>query len=81
MAASYHKNGLRLHDNGSGISPANSNKIFTPVFITRRNSGGTGLGLEITPSLLKAYGGKIELAKRAGCFVRAEVAAKFFVGL
>lgn len=53
---------LSLHDNGSGVSPANRNKIFTPFFTTRRKTGGTGLGLEITLSLLKAYGGKIELA-------------------
>ncbi len=52
---------LNLHDNGTGVSPANRNKIFTPFFTTRRNTGGTGLGLEITLSLLKAYGGKIEL--------------------
>jgi signal transduction histidine kinase len=54
---------LSLHDNGTGVSSANRNKIFTPFFTTRRNAGGTGLGLEITLSLLKAYGGKIELAK------------------
>jgi len=53
---------LSLHDNGAGVSVANRNKIFTPFFTTRRNTGGTGLGLEITLSLLKAYGGKIELA-------------------
>jgi signal transduction histidine kinase len=52
---------LRLHDNGNGISPANREKIFTPFFTTRRSSGGTGLGLEITLSLLKAYGGKVEV--------------------
>ncbi len=53
---------LHLHDNGTGISVANRKKIFTPFFTTRRNKGGTGLGLEITVSLLKTYGGKIELA-------------------
>ena len=35
---------LSLHDNGDGISAANRDKIFTPFFTTRRNSGGTGLG-------------------------------------
>ncbi|MDD1617149.1 MAG: two-component sensor histidine kinase, partial [Methylococcaceae bacterium NSP1-2] len=54
---------LHLHDNGTGVSPANRTKIFTPFFTTRRNNGGTGLGLEITVSLLKTYGGKIELAE------------------
>jgi signal transduction histidine kinase len=56
---------LSLHDNGSGISAANHNKIFTPFFTTRRNSGGTGLGLQITQSLLKAYNGEITLAESA----------------
>jgi signal transduction histidine kinase len=51
-----------LHDDGTGVSAANRTKIFTPFFTTRRNNGGTGLGLEITASLLKAYRGKIELA-------------------
>ncbi len=65
ISAGFHGSSLQLslHDNGTGISPANRNKIFTPFFTTRRNSGGTGLGLEITLSLLKAYGGKIELAE------------------
>ncbi len=65
IAARLHENTLELslHDNGAGVSSANRNKIFTPFFTTRRNTGGTGLGLEITLSLLKAYGGKIELAE------------------
>lgn len=54
---------LRLHDNGTGVSPANRAKIFTPFFTTRRNNGGTGLGLEITASLLKTYSGTIALAE------------------
>lgn len=52
---------ISVHDNGAGISRENRNKIFTPFFTTRRNAGGTGLGLEIAGSLLKAYGAKIEL--------------------
>jgi signal transduction histidine kinase len=52
---------LYVHDNGGGVSPANRDKIFTPFFTTRRNKGGTGLGLEIIVSILKAYGGTIRL--------------------
>ncbi|MBO0612318.1 HAMP domain-containing sensor histidine kinase [Thiothrix fructosivorans] len=52
---------LRLHDNGNGISAANRDKIFTPFFTTKRTKGGTGLGLEIVTSILKAYGGNIRL--------------------
>jgi len=63
-----------LHDNGEGISPANRERIFTPFFTTRRNHGGTGLGLEIVASLLKAYGGNIRLGD-------AQPGAEFVVGL
>ena len=52
---------LVLQDNGTGISPANRDKIFTPFFTTRRSKGGTGLGLEIIASVLKTYGGNVRL--------------------
>jgi signal transduction histidine kinase len=51
---------LYFQDNGSGISKANQKRIFTPFFTTRRESGGTGLGLGIIESILKASNGKIE---------------------
>ncbi len=54
---------LSLQDNGDGVSPANRDKIFTPFFTTKRNQGGTGLGLEIVVSLLRAYGGQIYLGE------------------
>jgi signal transduction histidine kinase len=52
---------IDVADNGEGISPANRDKIFTPFFTTRRAQGGTGLGLEITQSLLRAYRGDLVL--------------------
>lgn len=51
---------LTLRDNGKGISPANRDKIFTPFFTTRRDTGGTGLGLGIVESLLENWQGTIE---------------------
>lgn len=50
-------------DDGEGVSPANRDRLFVPFFTTRRDSGGTGLGLGIVASLLKAHGGTIELAE------------------
>jgi signal transduction histidine kinase len=52
---------LMVADDGEGISPANAENIFTPFFTTHREQGGTGLGLGIVRSLLKAYGGDISL--------------------
>jgi signal transduction histidine kinase len=54
---------LTLQDNGKGISAANRERIFTPFFTTRREQGGTGLGLGIVASLLKAHQGEIELGE------------------
>jgi len=51
---------ISIRDNGTGISKANQKNIFTPFFTTRRESGGTGLGLGIIESILKASNGTIE---------------------
>jgi signal transduction histidine kinase len=43
---------LHYSDNGCGISEENLQKIFTPFFTTRKNSGGSGLGLNIVKNLI-----------------------------
>ena len=50
-----------FRDNGKGISIANARKVFDPFFTTRRESGGTGIGLGIVKSLLENHGGSIQL--------------------
>ncbi|MDE1994713.1 MAG: HAMP domain-containing histidine kinase [Rhizobiaceae bacterium] len=50
-------------DNGSGISEGNRDLIFQPFFSTRREAGGTGMGLEITQAMLKSHGSSIRLAE------------------
>lgn len=52
---------LEFHDDGSGISAANRKQIFESFFTTKRENGGTGLGLGIVQSLLNAHNGSIEL--------------------
>lgn len=53
---------VRIADNGEGVSPGNRDRIFEPFFTTRRESGGTGMGLQIVRSMLTAHGGTITLA-------------------
>ena len=53
---------IRVADDGEGISPGNRARIFEPFFTTRRETGGTGMGLQIVKALLASHGGKIELA-------------------
>ena len=54
---------LELRDNGRGIPAANRDRIFTPFFTTRRENGGTGLGLRIVQTMLEAHSGKIDLGE------------------
>lgn len=52
---------VQITDNGEGVSPGNRDRIFEPFFTTRRESGGTGMGLQIVRSMLHAHGGTIAL--------------------
>ncbi|POR52541.1 signal transduction histidine kinase [Bosea psychrotolerans] len=52
---------LTISDNGSGVSPNNRARIFDSFFTTRRDSGGTGMGLAIVRAMLDAHSGSIEL--------------------
>ncbi len=53
---------LAVRDDGGGISEANRARIFDAFFTTARDRGGTGMGLTIARSLLRAFGGRLELA-------------------
>ncbi|MBE1291049.1 MAG: HAMP domain-containing protein [Rhodobacteraceae bacterium] len=52
---------LTISDNGNGISDGNRDKVLTPFFTTRREQGGTGMGLNIVTSTLEALGGSLTL--------------------
>lgn len=52
---------LTVTDNGPGISTGNAGHVFEPFFTTRRDSGGTGMGLAIVQTLLLAHGALIRL--------------------
>jgi signal transduction histidine kinase len=57
---------VTVQDDGAGISAANRQKIFTNFFTTRRDSGGTGMGLPIVRAMLESHGGGIKLADDEG---------------
>ncbi len=65
---------VTVSDNGRGISPGNRDRIFEPFFTTRRESGGTGMGLQIVRSMLAAHGGSVELmASESGAAFQVKV--------
>jgi signal transduction histidine kinase len=52
---------VKISDNGEGVSPNNRTQIFDSFFTTRRESGGTGMGLAIVHAMLEAHGGTIRV--------------------
>ena len=57
---------LTVADDGSGISPENLDKIFTPFFTTKPVGQGTGLGLAICHGIVASHGGKIRVDSEIG---------------
>jgi signal transduction histidine kinase len=54
-------------DNGAGMTPDVRRQAFDPFFTTRRNEGGTGLGLHIVYNLVtQQLGGRMMLDSRLG---------------
>lgn len=68
-----------VRDDGRGISESNRARVFDAFFTTARERGGTGLGLTIAGSMLRAFGASLELLpageKGAAFAVVAETAA------
>ncbi|MBW6519806.1 MAG: PAS domain S-box protein [Desulfoarculaceae bacterium] len=48
-----------IRDEGSGIAPDVLNKVTDPFFTTKRNMGGTGLGLSVSAGIVKEHNGMI----------------------
>ncbi|HVG20981.1 MAG TPA: ATP-binding protein, partial [Blastocatellia bacterium] len=61
---------VEFYDNGVGIRRENMEKVFDPFFTTRRDSGGTGLGLSLSFGIIHDYGGKITVESEEGSFTR-----------
>ena len=57
---------IRVEDSGSGIDPAQMNKIFDPYFTTKQGKSGTGLGLYITKKVVEDHSGSIKVDSTPG---------------
>ena len=57
---------LTVADEGEGISPENLSKIMDPFFTTKRDSGGTGLGLSVSFSIIEDHQGFLEFSSTEG---------------
>ena len=57
---------VQVKDSGPGITTANLNKIFEPMFTTKKT--GTGLGLVICKSIVEQHGGTISVTTKPTTF-------------
>jgi two-component system, OmpR family, sensor histidine kinase CreC len=52
---------MTVSNDGDPISEANRDRIFDAFFTTRRDTGGTGMGLAIVRAIMASHGGSIRL--------------------
>ncbi|KJC55055.1 hypothetical protein UP10_39560 [Bradyrhizobium sp. LTSPM299] len=52
---------MTVNNDGDPISDANRDKIFDAFLTTRRDTGGTGMGLAIAQAVMVTHGGSIGL--------------------
>ncbi|MGE4298218.1 MAG: cache domain-containing protein [Desulfovibrionaceae bacterium] len=57
---------LAVTDNGVGMKPVILKHIFEPFYTTRKKTGGTGLGLSMSHSIVKAHGGTVTVKSAQG---------------
>ncbi|MCP3952931.1 MAG: response regulator [Desulfobacterales bacterium] len=55
---------VTVSDNGKGVSPDMFDNLFDPFVTDKQDSGGTGLGLSVTYSLVQAHAGRIRFRNR-----------------
>jgi signal transduction histidine kinase len=66
LRTTHHDDGVHLEisDTGSGLTPEECQRLFTPYYTTKQH--GTGLGLAIVQAVVSDHGGRIWVESEAG---------------
>lgn len=70
---------VKVEDEGVGIDPESIKFVTDPFFTTRREQGGTGLGLSVSARIIRDHRGTLHIQSRPGkgsAFIVALPAAK-----
>jgi signal transduction histidine kinase len=62
---------FQVRDEGIGVSPESLSRITDPFFTTRRESGGTGLGLSVSAGIVKQHRGSLHFDSAPGAGMTA----------
>ncbi len=57
---------IEIEDSGRGIEASHRDKVFEAGFTTKGVGVGTGLGLAISSKIIKAHGGRLDVASKVG---------------
>lgn len=57
---------ISIEDRGKGVAEEDRGRVFDPFFTTKEAGRGTGLGLFVSQSIIRAYGGEITLRPAEG---------------
>lgn len=57
---------LQVRDEGIGVAPEHLSHLTDPFFTTKRDAGGTGLGLSVSAGIVKEHGGMLEFDSTPG---------------
>jgi nitrogen-specific signal transduction histidine kinase/CheY-like chemotaxis protein len=57
---------LMVKDTGTGIAPADIERIFDPYFTTKEAGKGTGMGLAVAYGIIKSHGGHVKVYSELG---------------
>ncbi|MCB1758249.1 MAG: cache domain-containing protein [Gammaproteobacteria bacterium] len=64
----WNDKGVKIHvrDSGSGMDEAQLGQIFNPFYSTKDQGQGTGLGLSVSYSIIRRYGGNLTVSSTPG---------------
>lgn len=64
---------ITIADEGTGIAPEDLQQVTDPFFTTKRNIGGTGLGLSVSAGIVKEHNGQMNFSSELGVGTQVEV--------